>query len=290
MIGLNVRETTATTGTGATLTLSAVTGRVRVSQVFSQNALVHYALYNASSQLLEWGIGTVGASNTLDRSVVIGTYDGTTYATNSPGRVNLSGTTTVLITPVTAEIPPPAISSTNDSNPSWLPYPYVVAGSISSIAVTADRCYWVPFRLSMQRALSAIRMRVATGSAGNVRIGLYHMLTTGDPGARIAQSGDIDVTSNGVIAWSPSPAVARPPGWYYMAFASKGNTPTMNAFFANMMESPLGADTTRVLFRSHKHTALSGGWTDLPDPAPTTGFTGVNGNGSVTPMFVLEHA
>ena len=289
MIGINVRETTATTGTGATLTLSAVANRARVSQVFGQNALVQYALSNSSGQVLEWGIGTVGASNTLDRTLVIGTFDGTTYATNSPGRVNLSGTTTVTLTPLTAELPPPAISSANDSNPSWLPYPYVVAGSISSIAVTVDRCYWVPFRMSMQRPLAAIRFRVSVGAAGVGRLGLYNMLVTGEPGALIAQSGDIDVSSNGVLAWTLSPAVSRPPGWYYLAMAFKV-APTINAFFANMMESPLGADSTRVLFRSHKHTLLTGGWSALPDPAPTSGFTGVNGNGSVTPMFVLEHA
>lgn len=75
-----VRETTATTGTG-TVTLAAITGFARFSDGFANGAPASYAIKDGNNW--EWGIGTVGAANTLARTtitatLVAGTYNATT--------------------------------------------------------------------------------------------------------------------------------------------------------------------------------------------------------------------
>lgn len=93
-----VRETTATTGTG-TLTLSAVTGFGRFSDAFATGERVYYALKSGNGDR-ETGIGTVGAGNTLARTLVLTTLVGATYTTSSPTAISLTGTSDVIASPV----------------------------------------------------------------------------------------------------------------------------------------------------------------------------------------------
>lgn len=88
MLANGAKETTTTTGTG-TVTLSAVTGFPRFSQVLSVGQFVDYAIQDGNNW--EWGVGKVAASNTLERTLVTAKFEGGTYTKNPVTGVSLTG-------------------------------------------------------------------------------------------------------------------------------------------------------------------------------------------------------
>lgn len=271
-----VKETTTTTGTG-TLTLSAITGFPRFSQAFGTNDLISYAILTTDTppQPLEWGIGTMGASNTLVRSQVLGTYASSVLNTNNPTAVSLSaGTYNVICAEAMGGSVPglPTLDTANGSIGAFVPHPWVAGAA--ALVIVADRMYIANFRLSSHRKVTAFKMRVSSPVAGQSRMGLYRAGTNGKPAELIAQSADISTGASGVITWTLSTPKIFPAGWYYFAFATKGVAPSVNAgtYPAQCIpaETLVGTDTTAVTGITHKYAALTGGWTDLPDPAPST--------------------
>jgi hypothetical protein len=286
-----VKETSTTTGTG-TLTLTSVPGFPRFSEAFAVNELVNYAILTDDSppKPLEWGIGTIGASNTLARSVVLGTYAGSVLETGSPTAVSLSaGTYNIICTQVMGSTVPGIIGvdSTNGSGGILVPFPWMTSGSAGGLGTTADRLYLCNFRVSTPRKITSIKMRVGISITGNCRMGIYKVKTDGTAGELLYSSEDISTTAGGVISWTFSPAKILPPGWYYFGFAPKGIAPNMNVFSYNATysaETLVGTDSTAVQGIIYKYAALSGGWTTLPNPAPTS-LTAVNN--SAPPAFGL---
>jgi hypothetical protein len=92
MYGNAIKESTATAGTG-TMTLSQVAGFERFSDVFSTNDLVYYCIEDGTSR--EWGIGTVGASNTLARTTILEKLVAGTRSLSPGTGITLSGAATV---------------------------------------------------------------------------------------------------------------------------------------------------------------------------------------------------
>lgn len=99
MIANGVQETTTTTGTG-TLTLALSTGYVRFSEAFSVGSSAGYAVRNGNNW--EWGSGTVGAGDTLERTTVHSTLVGGVYTSGGTTPISLAGASTVFCT-LTAE-------------------------------------------------------------------------------------------------------------------------------------------------------------------------------------------
>lgn len=91
MLKHGVQETTTTTGTG-TVTLVASLW-ARVSGRFSVGNLMDYLIEDANGNK-EWGLGTVGAGNTLARTTITGTLAAGVY-TAGGAPLNLSGVATV---------------------------------------------------------------------------------------------------------------------------------------------------------------------------------------------------
>ena len=87
-----VQEITTTAGTG-TVTLYAVSNYSRVSDRFSVGDLIDY-LITAENEDKEWGVGTVGAGNTMARTTITGTIIGSVY-TSGGTALTLSGRSTV---------------------------------------------------------------------------------------------------------------------------------------------------------------------------------------------------
>jgi hypothetical protein len=96
MFANNVKETTATTGTG-TVTLAAVAGSARGADAFAVGDLVPYGIRSGDDW--EWGIGTVGATNTLARTTINATFVAGVYNKATPTAITLAGTSTVIVTP-----------------------------------------------------------------------------------------------------------------------------------------------------------------------------------------------
>ena len=93
MLNNGVRETTATAGTG-TVTLTAVTGFARFSDGFSNGSSASYAISDGNNW--EWGVGTVGAGNTLARTTITGSLVAGTFTTGGTA-ITLSGSAVVFI-------------------------------------------------------------------------------------------------------------------------------------------------------------------------------------------------
>lgn len=102
-----VQETSVTTGTGD-VTLVAKTGFARFS-ILSAGVTVEYSIDNGNQW--ETGLGTVRAGNTLERTTIYATYDGSTYDDTSPTAITLSGSSTVYGTNTAQNIDDPIVDS-----------------------------------------------------------------------------------------------------------------------------------------------------------------------------------
>lgn len=272
MLANGIRETTATTGTG-NLTLSDA-GAVRFGQAFQASQLVKYSLLDASGNQVEWGIGQYLGGNQIARTVVCGTWTAGVLNISTPTAANLAGTTTVICAEIMGGSVPGlfGISSTNGSSGAFIPEPMLLAGSASSFALVADRLYLQPARMASPRRLTAMKFRVSTNGGGVAQIGLYKCSETGEPKELLMSSGDIAVPFSGITTWALASPLVLPPDWYYIAFASKGATPTINTTGAGYFSgaTPLGTDATVVQAIAHKYATLTAGWASLPTTCPTS--------------------
>jgi hypothetical protein len=93
MLANGIREASTTTGTG-TLTLALVTGFTRFSNGFAVSSQASYAINNGNNW--EWGIGTVGAGNTLARTTITATLVSGVYTTTGATAISLTGASVVM--------------------------------------------------------------------------------------------------------------------------------------------------------------------------------------------------
>lgn len=273
MFGDWAQETTTTTGTG-TLTLSSVSGKPRIADVFATNDLISYAILDSNGDPIESGIGVVAASNTLARIKVLATYVSGTFDNTAPAAATLAaGTKTVIATPVTgtfaAALPQvdtsatlriikSAHTSTTNAN----------ANSMS----TSNRCKYVPFLLQAAVPINAFVINVTTAGATSIRCGLYQIdVSTGRPGTLIQESGDIDVSTTGTKTDTFTSRVLSP-GWYYTAIAVHTVTVAVRGYLISPQIHPTPAgyidfDTPVGSF----YETLGNPWTTLPATASITG-------------------
>lgn len=262
-----VYETTTTSGTG-TVTLSAVTGRPRFADA-GVGAVVPYAIKDGSNW--EWGMGTVAASNTLTRSVILATLVSGTYDDTSPTAITLSGSSAdVYLSPISDSLATglPIVSSTYGRkamhSPHWSTYPS------GSLAVTADRLYLLPFRVDGSCDINGfhIDMNTAGAASTKARIGVYRMKADGQPGAVICETADIDTSVTATVL-SPSVTQTRlKAGWYFIGLVCSG-TPTFVSYPTSAYGvTPLGLESSASaclpIVMLYKSIA---GWSALPsDP------------------------
>lgn len=88
-----IKESSATTGTGLNISLSAISGFARYSDAFSVDDVVEYSIRDGNN--FEQGLGTIKAGNTLDRTTPVVTFESGVYDSSSPSRINLSGSAVV---------------------------------------------------------------------------------------------------------------------------------------------------------------------------------------------------
>lgn len=159
----------------------------------------------------------------------------------------------------------------------WYMSPVQVDGGTTA-AITQDRLYALPIFLPGPTSIAKIGVYVTTGSATNLRFGLYAD-NAGVPGALIAESGNVSANvTNAEVAWTVG--VIYPAGWYWLAMVGSG-TPTMQYISAGENTTIMGMTTvdltTRIthLFKAHTFGALPnpfGTPTDSPNNAPGIRF------------------
>lgn len=275
MLGYGIKETTATTGTG-TLTLSAVTGFPRFSDAFVVGELVEYSLLNSSGEPIESGMGTIGASNTLERSRVTVTYSSGVYNDVNPTAVSLTGTTTVICTvvpSVTATVMP-GINSTQT-------YSGVAAQRVlmdarlnfsatGSITLAANQLYMQPFYLSTECVATGIALRIVTGvSAKLLRAGLYKLDNNSSPKTLVDETAALSVATSGVnLTGSFTSNHRLVPGWYCIAFVSDGS-PAVGSVTGHLLMNPTGILSTNSVLSPTSYNYGSHTFGPLPATPPT---------------------
>lgn len=230
MLANGVKETTATTGTG-TITLSAVTGFARFASAFAVGDLVSYSIRDGNDW--EWGLGSVGASNTLSRDVCTAKFASGTYENMPATKLSLSGSAEVYCAQHTGTYGARVGRSTFSSNPTRLVRS--VAGATSSSTITAGSVYYVPFTVDRVFKISALGCRVQTGAAGaTIDIGIYNSgMVSGKerPTTRICQVTGLDGTTSGEKSASVS-AVLVPGQLYWSALLALGGGPGVQGYSA----------------------------------------------------------
>lgn len=274
MFGNWAEETTTTTGTG-TLTLAAVSGKPRIANVFPVGEHVSYAILDAAGDPIEAGIGKVAASNTIERTIVRATYVSSTYTGANASAVSLAaGTKTVIATPISGSFlgAAPGLNSSATVRIIFSPSYYLTNGDSAALG-TSNTCIYVPFLMTFGCDIDGIMIEVATAGAGNIRLGIYSVGGDGKPNTKIAETADVSCATTGIKTGTLTRRTL-PPGWYYLAVASKGVAISIAANGAGSEDkapfpTPLGFASFANAYAQASET-LSGGWTDLPATANGT--------------------
>lgn len=292
MLANGAKETTTTTGTG-TVTLSAVTGFPRFSDILGVGTLVDYAIRSGDSW--EWGVGTLGASNTLARSLISAKYESGTYSKNPASGVSLSGTSEVFCTAHSATIAPAAPAMPQRG--SLIRHVYSGAAEYRMRATGAagvSTLYLVPYYIGMRCLATKIGVSAAASVAGaTCRAGLYSMGSDGAPGTLLFESGLLSPETANTDYFGTITEHDLLPGWYWACLHTGGTAP--NLFWFTTGDGPhsfLGLLTPGLPSRAAQYWFRSQSLAALPSDASTWGVTsiGSKGNDQKHPMIVLEIA
>lgn len=88
--------------------------------------------------------------------------------------------------------------------------------STSAQAIIADRIYAMPFNVPASRALTKLGFNVTTAVAGNARSGIYANAAADQPGARLVDGGQFDVSTTGVKEATISLSLASGLYWFVL--------------------------------------------------------------------------
>lgn len=275
MLGNFIKETSATTGTG-TVSLSAVTGFSRFSDQFAVGRSVAYAIEDGGNR--ETGIGTIGAANTLERTVVLSKLQSGVYSESPETGLSLSGNATVFIAPDRSALFGGFGGVATDAE---LYSGHVVLSATPSRSQAdplGEYAYLTPFLLLGRAKIKALSANCSAADAGAIsRFGLYSTGKDGRPDRLIVQTGDVDASSTGAKVASVAQTVLAP-GWYYTCLANRSGYPSYYAYATtqNRLTTPLGG-----VMRYAYEDIL--GWAVLPDKivSPTLS-AGANGDFAVS--------
>lgn len=213
MLANGIKEETTTTGTG-TVTLTSTTGMVRVSDVFGVGDLVSYSIKSGNNW--EWGIGTVGASNTLARTRPQATYASGTYSNDAPSAITLAGTSEVYCTPHSG--PWQGIGSAQRGGADV----YIFGHGTAAVATQdraqgANQITYCLLPILRPFKVTALSINARTASGANIRLGLYSTNTTGDPSALLVDAGEVTASSTGNLELTLGTPIILLPGTYWTA-------------------------------------------------------------------------
>ncbi len=146
----------------------------------------------------------------------------------------------------------------------------------TTLALTANRVYWIPFTVRRTLRVRSIVVEVTTASTGIHTLYIYSADTAGQPESRMASG-----TFNGSPTGAKTITIEQPldPGLYYIAWLA-GSSATVRA---------LAVGSAAALLHTTGGTAVVNHFftTGTPsDPAPTSGYS--LGTGAL-PMVGLEY-
>lgn len=274
MFGNAIKQTTTTTGTG-NLTLSSVSGYPTLNDVFGTKKIFAYSLLDSNGLFLEAGLGYLSNSTTLVRSRVTATFSGGTYTTNAPSALSLSGTTTVLGTPVAGSIVPTFGTIDSVSSGTRQALSAARCSSFTAQALVANRLCYVPFLLAFDAVVTSLNVNVTIAAASSyIRTGIYACRPDGYIGDLLLTHGtDIDSTTTGFKTASVT-STYLPAGWYYIGLVASGGTPTITCYTSAgqnvSLGSPMICAASTLNQQEWRHETLSAGAALPTTPNATT--------------------
>ncbi len=225
MLANGAKETTATTGTG-TVTLSAVTGFPRFSQVLSVGQFVDYAIQDGNNW--EWGVGKVAASNTLERTLITAKFDGGTYSKNPATGLSLSGSATVFCTPSADTFGTSLGGNTASTRgPGWVwstHHMFNSVGALSPQPIDVNTLSWIPFvwPVGAPRFATGVSFQVTTAGGTKARVGIVELSDTAAGHRLVAQTDDMDTSTTGIKTHTFSAPIHLPLGSYATVIIADG--------------------------------------------------------------------
>ncbi len=150
--------------------------------------------------------------------------------------------------------------------------PYAVnATAATTLALTANRIYLMPFVVLREVVISQLSANVTTAAAGTHQIGIYDSNNNAQPRDRLAL-GNIDAGTTGVKTVTLSPTLTLRPGIYWAAYAASSAATVRAVALASLV--PLGLPSLGTAWTTVY--ALTG--STLPTSAPGSGYTELTGS------------
>jgi hypothetical protein len=144
------------------------------------------------------------------------------------------------------------------------------ATATTTLAMTNNTSYWIPFAVNKSTDVSAISINVSTASNNTSEsVGIYNSNLTSLYPSTLLSSVTLATNSTGLKTGTLATTITLTPGIYWIALASNG-APTLNALAVGSL-LPLAYSTTTAV----THYRNTG--TTLPSTAPTTGYTAGTG-------------
>jgi len=155
--------------------------------------------------------------------------------------------------------------------------PYAVTTfTLTTITMTNNTSYWIPFAVNRGTIVSEIAINVATAGGTSQTVGIYNSNPTNLYPNTLLTSVTLATNSAGLKTGSLTTTITLTPGIYWIALASNGN-PILSALAVGSL-LPLAFSGVTAL----THYRNTG--TTLPSTAPTTGYS--NGTGAF-PLVLL---
>jgi hypothetical protein len=154
--------------------------------------------------------------------------------------------------------------------------PYnTTATATTTLEMTNNTSYWIPFAVNRRTIVSAISINVTTAANSSSEIvGIYNSNPTNLYPNTLLGSVTLATNSTGLLTGTLATVVTLTPGIYWIALASNG-APTLTAV-GSLVPLAYSGTTAVTHYRSTGNT--------LPSTAPTTGYT--NGTGAF-PLVLL---
>jgi hypothetical protein len=282
------KGTTTTTGTG-TITLVAVSGFPLPSASFPVGALVAYSILTSDGNY-ETGFGTLGASETLARTYVTATSNGTTYNKITATALTLAAGTHNVYVDRVAELgiaASPFTFLTGPTNPNYVGAQFTNTSDANvAVGAAAQRATAWPFKNEVGRVLTGFAVQVSTGNAASqtLHAGLYEIGSDGWPGRRIARTAStIDTSTTGYKTQSVTTNVFLAPGWYWVALCLTSNTTVPSVSGANTSGASFCGMAGNVKIVNIRSDTTA---TDLADPFLTTSKVYTNSGGTTNAPYI----
>ncbi len=135
----------------------------------------------------------------------------------------------------------------------------------TTLAMTNNTSYWIPFMVSRNTSVSAISINVSTAGGTSVDVGIYNSNPTNLYPNTLLGSVNLTTGITGLRTGTLYTAITLTPGIYWIAIASNG-TPTLTALNLSSLLTLAFSGINAVT-----HYRNTG--TTLPSTAPTSGYT-----------------